>query len=74
MGGATRCRPGRSAPHRDKAQVGELLEKGQGHFATDLLAQPEPLRREVIVHELLHLKVPNHGPIFRALLSAREVR
>lgn len=39
-------------------------------FASDLLAQPDHVRREVIVHELLHLKVPNHGPLFRALLSA----
>jgi predicted metal-dependent hydrolase len=39
-------------------------------FASDLLAQPEEFRREVIVHELLHIKVPNHGPLFRALLSA----
>jgi predicted metal-dependent hydrolase len=35
----------------------------------ELLRQPEVFRREVIVHELLHLKVPNHGPLFRALLS-----
>jgi hypothetical protein len=44
--------------------------RGRVTFATDLLAQPETFRREVIVHELLHLKVPNHGPLFRALLSA----
>jgi hypothetical protein len=44
--------------------------RGRVTFATDLLAQPEPFRREVIVHELLHLKVPNHGPLFRALLTA----
>jgi hypothetical protein len=24
----------------------------------------------VIVHELLHLKVPNHGKLFRALMKA----
>ncbi len=44
--------------------------RGRVTFASDLLAQPEDVRREVIVHELLHLKVPNHGPLFRALLSA----
>jgi predicted metal-dependent hydrolase len=44
--------------------------RGRVTFATDLLAQPEPFRNEVIVHELLHLKVPNHGPLFRALLAA----
>lgn len=44
--------------------------RGRVTFASDLLAQPEEFRREVIIHELLHLKVPNHGPLFRALLSA----
>jgi predicted metal-dependent hydrolase len=44
--------------------------RGRVTFAADLLAQPAQFRREVIVHELLHLKVPNHGPLFRALLSA----
>lgn len=43
--------------------------KGRVTFADDLLEQPESVRREAIVHELLHLKVPNHGPLFRALLS-----
>lgn len=44
--------------------------RGRVTFNTELLAQPEALRREAIVHELLHLKVPNHGPLFRALLSS----
>ena len=48
--------------------------RGRVTFATDLLAQPEAFRREVIVHELLHIKVPNHGPLFRALLSAHLSR
>jgi predicted metal-dependent hydrolase len=43
--------------------------RGRVTFASELLAQPDEVRREVIVHELLHLKVPNHGPLFRALLS-----
>jgi predicted metal-dependent hydrolase len=44
--------------------------RGRVTFAADLLSQPAEFRREVVVHELLHLKVPNHGPLFRALLSA----
>jgi predicted metal-dependent hydrolase len=39
-------------------------------FDTGLLRQPEQFRREAILHELLHLKVRNHGQLFRALLSA----
>ncbi len=43
---------------------------GRLTFNTDLLGEPAPFRREVIVHELLHLKVPNHGKVFKALLKA----
>jgi len=44
--------------------------RGRVTFNTELLGQPQSLRREAIVHELLHLKVPNHGPLFRALLNS----
>ena len=43
---------------------------GRLTFSADLLRQPASFRAEVIVHELLHLKVPNHGPLFRSLLRA----
>ncbi len=43
-------------------------------FDIELLRQPAVFRREVIVHELLHLKVPNHGPLFKALLKAYLAR
>jgi hypothetical protein len=39
-------------------------------FDRDLLTTPQEFRTEAIVHELLHLLVPNHVPLFRALLSA----
>lgn len=44
--------------------------RGRVTFAADLLRQPAEFRREAIVHELLHLKVPNHGKLFKALLKA----
>jgi predicted metal-dependent hydrolase len=43
---------------------------GRVTFAEDLLVQQSKFRDEVIVHELLHLKVPNHGKLFKALLRA----
>ncbi|NPV52165.1 MAG: M48 family metallopeptidase [Firmicutes bacterium] len=43
---------------------------GRLSFSTDLLHEPADFRAEVIVHELLHLKVPNHGPLFRSLVCA----
>ena len=39
-------------------------------FNLDLLQQPAPVRRRVIVEELLHLRIPNHGRLFRSLLRA----
>jgi predicted metal-dependent hydrolase len=39
-------------------------------FATDLVDEPRAFQDYVIVHELLHLKVRNHGRVFRSLMSA----
>jgi predicted metal-dependent hydrolase len=44
--------------------------RGRLTFDTGLLRQPAAFRAEVIVHELLHLKVPRHGKLFRSLLRA----
>lgn len=44
--------------------------KGRLTFDSELLRATAAFRRQVIVHELLHLKVPNHGKVFRALLKA----
>lgn len=38
-------------------------------FSESLLIQPEKFQKYVIVHELLHLQVPNHGKLFKSLLS-----
>lgn len=39
-------------------------------FSADLLSEDAKFRELVIVHELLHLRVPNHGRLFRGLLKA----
>jgi len=44
--------------------------RGRLTFDTALLQQPARFRNEAIVHELLHLKVPNHGRLFSALMKA----
>lgn len=43
---------------------------GRLTFSLDLLQQPADFRKRVIIEELLHLKVPNHGKLFRSLLKA----
>ena len=49
---------------------GSCSTNGRLSFNSDLLHQPADLRRRVIVEELLHLKVPNHGKLFKSLLKA----
>src|SRR5258708_3920003 len=44
--------------------------RGRLTFDTSLLRQPAKFRAEVIVHELLHLRVPNHGKLFRSVVRA----
>ncbi len=43
---------------------------GNLSFSEELLAQPAAFRTRAIVHELLHLKVPNHGKLFSALMRS----
>jgi predicted metal-dependent hydrolase len=53
-----------------KHKWGSCSSNGRLTFDAELLDEPEEFRNEVIVHEVLHLKVPNHGKVFRALLKA----
>ena len=40
------------------------------YFNSELLFLDEEVQDFVIVHELLHLKVPNHGRLFKSLMAA----
>ena len=53
-----------------KKKWASCSSKGNLTFNTDLLFQPAEFRRKTIVHELLHLKYPNHGKMFHALVRA----
>jgi hypothetical protein len=44
--------------------------RGRLTFDTGLLTRERGFGDFVIVHELLHLRVPNHGRLFKSLLSA----
>jgi len=44
--------------------------RGRLTFDSALLSQPIDIRKEVAVHELLHLSIADHGPLFRARLRA----
>jgi hypothetical protein len=43
---------------------------GRLTFDSSLLGAPPERRAEVVVHELVHLRVGNHGPLFRNLVRA----
>lgn len=43
---------------------------GRIYFASDLIAEPPRFRDVVIVHELLHLRIQNHGKLFKSLLNS----
>lgn len=53
-----------------KRKWGSCSSKGNLTFDTGLLTQPAEFRRRVIVHDLIHLKLPNHGKLFKALEKA----
>lgn len=44
--------------------------RGTVTLSLDLLDEAKPFRDVVIVHELVHLLVPNHGRVFKALMKA----
>ena len=49
---------------------GSCSSKGVVTLAADLVEQERDFQEFVIVHELLHLRIPNHGRLFKALLTA----
>jgi hypothetical protein len=53
-----------------KRKWGSCSTMGRVTFDAGLLHQPAEFRRRVIVEELLHLRVPSHGKLFKSLLKA----
>src|SRR5688572_30111528 len=53
---------------------GSCSSAGTVTLASDLVHQEPRFQDFVIAHELLHLRVPTHGRIFKALMSAHVPR
>lgn len=49
---------------------GSCSSTGTITLAIDLDGESAAFQDFVVVHELLHLKVPNHGRLFKALMTA----
>ncbi len=43
---------------------------GRLNFSNDVLSLEEDLREYVIIHELLHFSIPNHGKFWKSLMLA----
>ncbi len=52
-----------------KRKWASCSSRGRITFDKCLLEMPIKRRSEVIIHELLHLKYPNHGRMFKALMK-----
>lgn len=52
-----------------KSKWASCSSSGRLTFNCDILSQPARFRAEAIIHELLHLKVPNHGKLFKELMK-----
>jgi predicted metal-dependent hydrolase len=65
-----RVRPKAVHVRRMKRKWGSCSTTGRVTFNADLLRQHPEFRQRVIVEELLHLRIPNHGKLFQTLLKA----
>ncbi len=52
-----------------KRKWGSCSSKGRLTFDRTLLNEAKEVRFKAILHELLHLKYPNHGKMFNSLLD-----
>ena len=55
---------------RMKRKWASCSSKGRITLNTDMMTESKEFRDEAIIHELLHLKYPNHGRMFKMLLRS----
>lgn len=53
-----------------KTKWASLSGRGRLTFNSELLEKRRKLIDYVVLHELLHIKVPNHGKLFKSLMFA----
>jgi len=53
-----------------KRKLASCSTRGRLTFDTCLLEEAEAKRLDAVLHELLHLRYPNDGKMFKALLRA----
>ena len=68
--GVLGVRPVRVRVQRMTQKWASCSTAGRVCLSSDLLREERAFRDVVIVHELLHLMVPNHGKLFQSLLRS----
>jgi predicted metal-dependent hydrolase len=68
--GRIKARPAQIRIRRMTRKWASCSARGRISFNCELLAQPRGFQEAAVVHELLHLKVPNHGKLFKSLMNA----
>ena len=61
--------PNRTQVRRMSSRWGSCTSKGNVTFSNKVLEMPATLRDYLICHELVHLRVLNHGPEFQRLMA-----
>jgi len=64
-----KVKPTRVRLQRMTSKWASCSTAGWVSFANDLFNEPKAFQDYVIVHELLHLRLPNHGKLFKSLLA-----
>jgi hypothetical protein len=65
-----KVKPARIRVQRMTRKWASCSNSGWVCFSSDILQEPRTFQEYVIVHELLHLQIPNHGKLFKSLMSA----
>ena len=72
--GRLKVRPRAVRVQRMTSKWGSCSTRGTVTLATDLASRPPGFQDFVIVHELLHLRIHNHGRLFKAMMTAHVPR
>src|SRR5699024_6941334 len=68
-GGGARPHPGSGAPRQQRPRGACTPAAGTIRLSSRLQGMPDWALRSVVMHELVHLLVPGHGPEFYALMG-----
>ncbi|MBI4649737.1 M48 family metallopeptidase [Candidatus Desantisbacteria bacterium] len=69
LAGKLKVKPKQIRIQKMKHKWASCSTTGWVSFNTDLLKESEKFQKYVILHELLHLNIPNHGKLFSTMMN-----